>query len=279
MIKNIKNKLIYALFLSGFLFLNYPGISALHNWLLEGEIISGHEHSIDGLSVEQAKQMLEEAQLYNERLRESEKSAIADAFGSETVEMDQEYLAALNIRNDGVMGTVEIPKIQVYLPIYHGTSNEVLKKGVGHLQGTSLPIGGAGSHAVVSSHRGLPESILFTNLDRLELKDVFYIHVLKETLAYEVDQIKVVTPNDSSDLELTEGADHVTLLTCTPYGINSHRLLVRGKRIPYEETAGEIAKKTRVSLWQWLLNQKTLLISTGILFLFCLIMLIKRRNR
>jgi sortase A len=131
------------------------------------------------------------------------------------------------------MGSIEIPKISVDLAIYHGTGQKELEKGVGHVQGTSLPIGGSGTHVVLAAHRGLPNAKLFTDLDQLEIGDKFFLHILNETLAYEVDQIKVVEPDDLTYVQIEEGQDLVTLLTCTPYGVNTQRLLVRGHRIPY----------------------------------------------
>jgi len=132
------------------------------------------------------------------------------------------------------MGSIEIPKIHVDLAIYHGTGDEALSSGAGHLRGTSLPVGGENTHAVISGHRGLPSAKLFTDLDQLENGDVFYIHVLNENLEYQVDQIKTVLPTDLDDLEIVPGGDYVTLMTCTPYGVNTHRLLIRGTRIPYD---------------------------------------------
>ena len=151
-------------------------------------------------------------------------------------EPDEEYMAALNLAGDGIMGKVEIPKIGITLPIYHTTEEEVLEKAAGHLEGSSLPSGGENTHAVISAHRGLPSAALFTDLDQLEAGDHFLIRVLDETLCYEVDQIETVEPDDTSALAVEEGEDLVTLLTCTTYGVNSHRLLVRGHRVPYEET-------------------------------------------
>ena len=146
-------------------------------------------------------------------------------------------MACLNIAGDEMMGTVEIPKINIELPIYHTTDETVLERAAGHLEGSSLPVGGESTHAVISAHRGLPSASLFTDLDQLEEGDHFLLHVLDDTLAYEVDKISVVEPEETQDLAVEEGEDLVTLLTCTPYGVNSHRLLVRGHRVPYEPEA------------------------------------------
>ena len=141
------------------------------------------------------------------------------------------YERQLNVGEDGSMGYIDIPKISVQLPIYHGTNEAVLQTSIGHLEGTSLPIGGKGTHSVLSGHRGLPSAKLFTDLDQLREGDTFTIHVLNRTLTYEVDQIRIVEPTDLSDLKIVKGKDYCTLLTCTPYGINTHRLLVRGHRV------------------------------------------------
>ena len=157
-----------------------------------------------------------------------------------------EYEAQLNVAGNGVMGYIEIPSIGCTLPIYHGTDEAVLQIAVGHMEGTSLPVGGEGSHCVLSGHRGLPSAKLFTDLDQVGEGDTFLLHVLDETLAYEVDQVKVVLPEEAGDLEAVRGEDYCTLVTCTPYGINTHRLLVRGSRTEYlpEEATEAIEKET-----------------------------------
>jgi len=149
--------------------------------------------------------------------------------------VDKEYLKLLNPKEDGVMGYIKIPKIDVEIPIYHGTSNKVLQKGVGHFENSSLPVGGESTHSILSAHRGLPSSRLFTDLDQLEEGDMFYIYVLDKVLAYRVDQIKVVEPSNIENLKIVDNEDYITLVTCTPYAINTHRLLVRGTRVEYNE--------------------------------------------
>lgn len=168
--------------------------------------------------------MLESARAYNEEL------ATCDYRWRLTDEQKADYEAQLDVTGEGVMGYVDIPKIDVELPIYHGTSEAVLTVGVGHIEGSSLPVGGVGTHAVISGHRGLPSATLFTDIDQLAEGDVFYLRVLDEVLAYEVDQILTVEPDDLSALAIEEDKDLCTLVTCTPYGINTHRLLVRGHR-------------------------------------------------
>lgn len=159
-------------------------------------------------------------------------------------------MKCLNITGDGMMGTVEIPKIKVKLPIYHTTNDDVLQSAAGHLEGSSLPVGGENTHAVISAHRGLPSAALFTDLDKMKKGDHFLLHILKETLCYEVDEITVVEPEETGGLAVEEGMDLVTLLTCTPYGVNSHRLLVRGHRVPYnpEKLADEKVPLSNMSL-------------------------------
>ena len=212
----------------------YPAIS---NFLAERgqqDTIRTYHAKLQTMNHEEIDAAWEEAQIYNENLAGD---PVHDPFvmGSGYVLPDN-YEDVLNIEGDGVMGEIEIPKIDVDLPIYHGTSEEVLEKGAGHLEMTALPIGGKNRHPVISAHRGLPSAELFTRLDEMEIGDEFYIHVLDETLAYEVDQIEVIEPEELSLLQPEEDKDLVTLLTCTPYAVNTHRLLVRGTRVPYEET-------------------------------------------
>ena len=163
-------------------------------------------------------------------------NAIVDAFEEEdTYELSHPYDGVLDPNGDGLMGSIEIPKIKAKLAIYHGLSKTVLEKGVGHVEGTSLPIGGKSTHAVLAAHRGLPNAKLFTDLDQMEKGDIFILHILGKHLAYRVDQIKTVLPDETSELDIVEGEDHVTLVTCTPYAVNTHRLLVRGVRTKYVE--------------------------------------------
>ena len=180
----------------------------------------------------------EKARSFNGTLTQN--SIYGDVFGEEDQKLEEtEYWQVLNVGGDGVMGYLSIPKINIKLSIYHGTSDQVLQTGVGHLNGTKLPIGGESTHSVLAAHRGLPSARLFTDIDQLKKGDKFYIHVLDETLAYQVDQILDMVDKDDTEtlekaLQIEEGKDQVTLFTCTPYGVNSHRLLVRGTRVPYE---------------------------------------------
>lgn len=159
---------------------------------------------------------------------------------------DEFYTSCLNVGGDGLMGYILIPKIDVKVPIFHSTEESVLEKGAGHLHGSSLPVGGESTHAVIAAHRGLPSASLFTDLDQLKEGDQFYLYILDDILAYEVDQIQVVEPEQTDALSVEYGKDQVTLLTCTPYGINSHRLLVRGSRVPYDEQEAEEQGRQRV---------------------------------
>ncbi len=203
--------------------------------------IGNYEEGVSGYDEKWKEGELEKARTYNNSLSEV---AFPDPFGhGGSLETAGDYEEILNV-DRGMMGVLEIPCIEVELPIYHGIAEDVLQKGVGHISQTAFPVGGEGNHTVLSTHRGLPDARLFTDLDELEPGDAFYIRVLGNNLAYEVDQVEVVDPGDVSLLKPEEGKDYVTLLTCTPYGINSHRLLVRGSRVNYvPEVKAQIQKK------------------------------------
>lgn len=243
---------IIILFLAGLSLLLYPLVANQWNSYRQSRLISTYEGQVsdlengDGIDYEAE---WERARAYNASLLPSilpDSFAIAQA----SDEPDSEYMASLNLTGDGMMGIVEIPKIAIKLPIYHGTSDEVLQQAAGHLEGSSLPIGGESTHAVISAHRGLPSASLFTDLDQMKIGDHFLIHVLDNTLCYEVDQILVVEPEDTAALAVEEGEDLVTLLTCTPYGVNTQRLLVRGHRVDYvaDEVAAEQTPLSGISL-------------------------------
>ena len=229
--------MIGIIFLAGLSLLLYPFVANQWNNYRQKQLISSYEQTVsqkeasNGIDYDAE---LKKAEAYNEALLPSilpDSFAVAAASDKE----DQSYMDALNIAGDEMMGIVEIPKIDIKLPIYHTTAEDVLKQAAGHLEGSSLPIGGKSTHAVISAHRGLPSASLFTDLDQLKKGDHFLIHVLNETLCYEVDKISVVKPEDTSALAVEDGQDLVTLLTCTPYGVNTERLLVRGHRVPYVE--------------------------------------------
>ena len=211
-------------FLVGICILLYPAFSDFWNSKTQSRAISDYESVLDNLKPEDYTAVFDKAYAYNKALYETE-YPLADYSNVPG------YYDTLSITDNDMIGYLKIDRIGVELPIYHGTSNDVLNKGVGHLEGSSLPVGGENTHSVMSAHRGLPSSKLFTDLDRIEIGDTFQIIVLDQILTYQVDQIKVITPKDVEDLKIVEGADYCTLFTCTPYGINTHRLLVRGVRI------------------------------------------------
>ena len=234
--KKAGNLVIGIIFLAGLSLLLYPFVANQWNNYRQKQLISNYEQVVsnkeaaEGIDYDAERKKAEE---YNEALLPC---VLPDSFAlAESSGVDPVYMNTLNIAGDEMMGSVEIPKINIKIPIYHTTEEEVLNKGAGHLEGSSLPVGGANTHAVISAHRGLPSASLFTDLDQLKEGDHFLIHVLNETLCYEVDKISVVKPEDTSALAVEDGQDLVTLLTCTPYGVNTERLLVRGHRVPYVE--------------------------------------------
>ena len=227
---------IGIIFLAGLSLLLYPFVANQWNNYRQKQLISGYEQVVsdkeaaEGIDYDAERKKAED---YNEALLPC---VLPDSFAlAESSGVDPVYMNTLNIAGDEMMGSVEIPKINIKIPIYHTTEEDVLNKGAGHLEGSSLPVGGANTHAVISAHRGLPSASLFTDLDQMKVGDHFLLHVLDETLCYEVDKISVVKPEDTSALAVEDGQDLVTLLTCTPYGVNTERLLVRGHRVPYVE--------------------------------------------
>ena len=233
--KNRKSTIVLLLvFLIGLSLLLYPTASDWWNSFHQSHAIASYAEAVaemDDVSYEQA---WAQAQAYNETLRSNNRRY------QPTEEETEQYENLLNISGNGIMGYIEIPAIGVSLPIYHGTEDTVLQIAIGHIEGSSLPVGGPGTHCVVSGHRGLPSAKLFTDLDKLTEGDTFMLRVLDEVLTYEVDQIHIVEPHEVSLLEIEEGRDLCTLVTCTPYGVNSHRLLVRGHRIENQESASSI---------------------------------------
>ena len=234
--KKAGNLVIGIIFLAGLSLLLYPFAANQWNNYRQKQLISGYEQVVsdkeaaEGIDYDAERKKAED---YNEALLPC---VLPDSFAlAESSGVDPVYMNTLNIAGDEMMGSVEIPKINIKIPIYHTTEEDVLNKGAGHLEGSSLPVGGANTHAVISAHRGLPSASLFTDLDQMKVGDHFLLHVLDETLCYEVDKISVVKPEDTSALAVEDGQDLVTLLTCTPYGVNTERLLVRGHRVPYVE--------------------------------------------
>ena len=246
--KKISVILFGLLFLVGFGILIYPTVSNQWNTYRQSQLISNYQSVVQDMTPEDFTQEWEKAEAFNATITQND--LYSDVFGESTTDLQStEYWKVLNEAGDGVMGYLSIPKINIKLAIYHGTADDVLQTGVGHLNGTKLPIGGESTHCVVAAHRGLPSAKLFTDIDQLRNGDKFYIHVLDQVLAYEVDQILPMVDKDDHEtlenaLKIEEGKDQVTLFTCTPYGVNSHRLLVRGTRVPYngeEEVTGSVA--------------------------------------
>ncbi len=240
MLKKIKSNLttilLVFILLIGLSLLLYPTVSDYWNSFHQSRAVAGYVEKVEDMTKKEYVQMFANANKYNENL---DKNIIPDL--NVTNDDVSNYNKLLDVTGTGIMAYVEIPKLNTTMPIYHGVGDEILQVAIGHIPGTSLPVGGKGTHSVISGHRGLPSAKLFTDIDQLVEGDTFLIQVLDETLTYEVDQILTVTPDDVSALKIDPEQDYVTLVTCTPYGVNSHRLLVRGHRI---ENA---AKKARVT--------------------------------
>lgn len=221
----------------------YPTVSDMWNQYRNARLVSRYDEAVTDLSDNEYQKLWNEAKEYN---AEHPVNSIVDAFGEkDDYVLSQPYDQVLDPNGAGLMGSIEIPKINAKLAIYHGLSKTVLEKGVGHVEGTSLPVGGKSTHAVLAAHRGLPSAKLFTDLDQMKKGDIFILHILGKNLAYKVDQIRTVLPEETGELDIVEGEDHVTLVTCTPYGVNTHRLLVRGIRTKYVE--GEIRNDETIS--------------------------------
>ena len=220
---------LVAIIVAGVVLLSYPSVADYWNSFHQSQAIMDYQEKVTTLDTSQYQKMIADAEVYN---AEMAKTGINWHMNKEE---RSRYNSLLSIDNTGNMGYVSIPKIKVTLPIYHGTTEEVLQTSIGHLEGTSLPIGGSGTHSVLSGHRGLPSARLFSDLDKLRVGDRWTVHILNETYTYEVDQIRVVLPQDLSNIQIEAGKDYQTLLTCTPYGVNTHRLLVRGHRVANED--------------------------------------------
>ena len=232
--KHLSTILLVLVFFIGLSLLLYPTISDYWNSLHQSKAIAVYAGDVAELDNETYDQLLAQAVEYNKTLVNK-----SDRF-SMTDDERTAYEKLLNISDSGIIGYIEIQSIGCSLPIYHGTNDAVLQVGVGHIEGSSLPVGGESTHCVISGHRGLPSAKLFTDLDQLTEGDTFVIRVLDETLTYEVDQIRIVLPTELQDLDIVEGQDYCTLVTCTPYGVNTHRLLVRGHRVANEKDASKI---------------------------------------
>ena len=231
--KHVSTITTVLVFLAGLSLLLYPTVSNYWNSKHQTQAVAEYSDRIEKMDEQEKKQAFEQAEKYNETL-------ISDSGRfTPTEEQDEWYKSLLDIDGTGMMGYITIPEIDCKLALYHTVDASVLQVGVGHMEGSSLPVGGSGTHCVFSGHRGLPSAKIFTDLDQMKNGDIFLIHVLGKTLAYKVDQIKTVLPEESSELDIIEGEDHVTLVTCTPYGVNTHRLLIRGIRTEYVEPEEE----------------------------------------
>ena len=226
---------IVLIFLAGIGVLSYPLVSSVINNYVSRSSVEEYTKKVAQLPDQKTGKLIEEAKKYNNSL--SNNRILTDPFDQEAFQkIGADYQKVLNINDDGLIGYIDIPKINVYLPIYHGTDSEVLAKGAGHLQNTSLPVGGESTHSVISAHSAYPCETFFDYLTDMQVGDEFYIHILDRTLKYQVDQIEVILPEEVNSLRIVKGEDLVTLLTCTPYSVNTHRLLVRGKRVEYDDT-------------------------------------------
>ena len=276
--RKIANVLFGLLFLIGFGILVYPTVSDQWNTYRQSRLISNYETVVEHLTEEDFSDEWQKAIAFDQALVQND--LYGDVFGEDDGELENtEYWKVLNVANDGVMGYLSIPKINVKHAIYHGTGDKVLQTGIGHLNGTKLPIGGESTHSVLAAHRGLPSARLFTDLDQIKKGDMFYIHVLDEILAYQVDQILDMVDKDDHEtleaaLQIEEGKDQVTLFTCTPYGVNSHRLLVRGTRVPYN---GEEEAETSVaeSMLKTVQNYYMLYLILGLSITFLIILFMR----
>lgn len=226
---------IVLIFLAGIGVLSYPLVSSVINNYVSRNSVEEYTKKVAQLPDQKTEELIEEAKKYNNSL--SNNLILTDPFDQEAFQkIGADYQKVLNINDDGLIGYIDIPKINVYLPIYHGTDSKVLAKGAGHLQNTSLPVGGESTHSVISAHSAYPCETFFDYLTDMQVGDEFYIHILDRTLKYQIDQIKVILPEEVNSLRIVKGEDLVTLLTCTPYSVNTHRLLVRGKKVEYDDT-------------------------------------------
>lgn len=231
---NLITIILILILLAGLSLLLYPTVSDYWNSFHQSRAIASYAEQVAEIDSDTYEQLWADAQAYN-------RSLIGKVGRYDMTDEERaKYESLLDVSGNGIIGYIEIPSIKCSLPIYHGTDEAILQIAVGHIEGTSLPVGGSGTHCVLSGHRGLPSARLFTDLDKMVVGDIFMMRVLDETLTYEVDQIRIVLPNEMDDLEIEEGKDYCTLVTCTPYGINSHRLLVRGHRIENQVEAQDI---------------------------------------
>ena len=274
--KKVVKVVLIVGFIIGLVISLYPLISNMYAKKSQMSVITNYQKEIDNSNEQRIVQEKDLANTYNRNLNQT--VILSDPFDPNAISMaDEKYYEILNFTDDNVMAYIKIPRIDVNLPIYHGTDSEHMLKGVGHLVGTSLPVGGNDTHSVLSAHSGLSSADLFTNLANLDNGDLFYIYVLDEILAYEVDNIKVVKPTETDDLRIVKGEDYITLVTCTPFGINSHRLLVRGHRVEYNpDKEKQEAKKGNEDVW---FNEyiKSIISGVGIIIAFLVIGVVTKK--
>ena len=271
----IRKLIRIVIVLIGIGILVYPSLSEFLMERNSSRAIAVYDDTVSKMQAEKINALFEEAESYNKRL------AVSTGYEKPPVNAEgkpitpESYHSILNLENNGMMGYITIPKINETIRIFHGTEEAVLQVGAGHLESTSFPVGGADTHAVLSGHRGLPSANLFTDLDRLEKGDVFYIKILNRTFCYKIDRIVTVLPNDTTELAIQKGKDYVTLVTCTPYGVNSHRLLVRGERTDFDETQDIPVYHSTVELgtfWSRLpVQYRHMLIGVGAIIVFLIL--------
>ena len=272
--KHVSTITTVLVFLTGLSLLLYPTVSNYWNFKHQTQAVAEYSDRIEKMDEQEKKLAFEQAEKYNETLISN------PGRFTPTEEQDEWYKSLLNIDGTGMMGYITIPEIDCKLALYHTVDASVLQVGVGHMEGSSLPVGGSGTHCVFSGHRGLPSAKIFTDLDQMKNGDIFLIHVLGKTLAYKVDQIKTVLPEESSELDIIEGEDHVTLVTCTPYGVNTHRLLIRGIRTEYVEPEEE-AEETPIQQIAKVDPVKIMIIGLVAMVIMIIIVyiVIRRKNR
>lgn len=284
--RKISNILFGLMFLIGFGVLVYPTVSDQWNTYRQNRLISNYKSTVEEMTEVDFSEEWEKAEAFDAALVQN--NLYGDVFGEDDGELENtEYWQVLNVADDGIMGYLSIPKINVKNVIYHGTGDKVLQTGIGHLNGTKLPIGGESTHSVLAAHRGLPTARLFTDIDQLKKGDMFYIHVLDKTFAYQVDQILDMVDKDDHEtlenaLQIEEGKDQVTLFTCTPYGVNSHRLLVRGTRVPYngeEEAETSVAETMLKTIQNYYMIYLILGLSITFLIILFMRFLFKKKDR
>ena len=269
--KHLSTIILVLVFLAGLGMVLYPTVSDLVNKAHQSVAIDSYEQKISEMTKEDFHRILEDARKYNHTITTNE-------FPRNQSDLDgnDDYQAAVNPSGNGMIGYLII---NLRIPIYHTTKESILQKAVGHIPTTSLPVGGKGTHAVLTGHRGLPSARLFTDLDKVKVGDVFYIYVLDDILAYRVDKISTVLPSEVNDLQIEPGEDYVSLVTCTPYGINTHRLVVRGKRVSYEEAVEQ--QKTVKPVVETMPKEQiaVLVIAPVLLLLFIIILIVKKKRK